>query len=108
MAFDTNAPTPKVLFSPVGAVSEEDLAVIAAQSKSAAAESAIKMNVFQVDSDNEATNSHRRPIMPEAEVAVEEAESEEVAPVKRETKAAAPSSAKASDISDVVKKWSKK
>ena len=110
MAFDTNAPTPKVLFSPVGAVSEEDLAVIAAQSKSAAAESAIKMNVFQVDSDNEATNSHRRPIMPEAEseVAVEEAEQEEAAPVKRETKPAAPSAAKASDISDVVKKWSKK
>lgn len=108
MSFDTNAPTPKVLFSPAGAVNGEDLAIIAAQSRSAAAESAIKMNVFQVDSDNEATNSHRRPTMSEAEIAVEEAELEEVVPVKRESKAAAPSSAKASDISDVVKKWSKK
>jgi hypothetical protein len=68
------------------------------------------MNVFQVDSDNEASNSHRRPVTPEAEaeVVVEEAEQEEAAPVKRETKPAVPSSAKASDISDVVKKWSKK
>ena len=44
MAFDTKAPTPKVVFSPAGKVPDEDLAIIARQAKSQAAENAIKMN----------------------------------------------------------------
>lgn len=91
MAFDTKSPTPKVLFSPVGAVPDEDLETIARQAKSPAAEAAIKLNVYQTDT-------------PEA---VEVAQPEEVAePVKRESKATA--GEKASDVSDIVKKWSKK
>jgi hypothetical protein len=95
MAFDTKAPTPKVLFAPVGAVPDEDLEIIARQAKSPAAEAAIKLNVYQVDSSGD------------ADVAVAGLEVEvEVEPVKRESKAAA--GEKASDVSDVVKKWSKK
>jgi hypothetical protein len=95
MAFDTKAPTPKVLFAPVGAVPDEDLEIIARQAKSPAAEAAIKLNVYQVDSSGD------------ADVAVAGLEVEvEAAPVKRESKAAA--GEKASDVSDVVKKWSKK
>jgi hypothetical protein len=96
MAFDTKSPTPKVLFSPAGKVADEDLPIIAQQAKSAAAESAIKMNVYQADNS-------------EAEVAPQQNAREEVGdmpePIKREsTKAAADEK----NISDVVKKWSKK
>jgi hypothetical protein len=93
MAFDTKAPTPKVLFAPVGAVPDEDLEIIARQAKSPAAEAAIKLNVYQVDSSGDAD-------VPTVELEVE------AEPVKRESKAAA--GEKASDVSDVVKKWSKK
>ena len=55
------------------------------------------MNVFQADATEEVP-SHRNEIAPESETMVEE-------PVKREsTKPAAAEK----DISDVVKKWSKK
>ena len=91
MAFDTKSPTPKVLFSPIGAVSDEDLEIIARQAKSPTAEQAIKLNVYQTDSAGEA------PEVAEPEVAE---------PVKRESKA--PAGEKASDVSDIVKKWSKK
>jgi hypothetical protein len=94
IAFDTKSPTPKVLFSPVGAVSDEDLEIIARQAKSPAAEAAIKLSVFQVDSTGDVEVAQP--------VAVEEVEE----PKKRESKAAA--GEKASDVSDIVKKWSKK
>lgn len=97
MAFDTKSPTPKVLFSPVGAVPDEDLETIARQAKSPAAEAAIKLNVYQMDESAAPAQSSQ----PET---VEEAV-EEAAPVKRESKAAGE---KASDVSDIVKKWSKK
>jgi len=91
MAFDTKSPTPKVLFSPVGAVPEDDLDIIARQSKSVEAEKAIKLNVYQMDASEVATP-------PEVDETPE--------PVKRESKA--PVGEKASDISDTIKKWSKK
>jgi hypothetical protein len=93
MAFDTKAPTPKVLFSPVGAVPDEDLEAIARQAKSPAAEAAIKLNVYQMDESV-------APVSAQPETVEEEAP-----PVKRESKAAGE---KASDVSDIVKKWSKK
>lgn len=93
MAFDTKATAPKVLFSPAGKVPDADLQIIAQQAKSPAAEAAVKMNVFQADVTDEVP-SHRNDIPPEVEE-----------PVKREsTKPAAAEK----DISDVVKKWSKK
>lgn len=89
MQFDTKATAPKVMFSPVGAVPAEDTPKVAAQSKSAAAESAVKMTVYQTDS------------------AVEVAAPQEVEePVLRETNAAPADGA--ADVSDIVKKWSKK
>ena len=96
MAFDTKSPTPKVVFSPAGKVPDEDLLAIAAQAKSPAAEAAIKMNVFQADSTGEVeVPSHRNEVA-----------EDETPPVKVESKKAAASDEK--DISDVVKKWSKK
>ena len=96
MAFDTKSPTPKVVFSPAGKVPDEDLLTIAAQAKSPAAEAAIKMNVFQADSTGEIeVPSHRNEVV-----------EDESPPVKVESKKAATTEEK--DISDVVKKWSKK
>jgi len=96
MAFDTKSPTPKVVFSPAGKVPDEDLQIIANQAKSPVAESAIKMNVFQADSTGEVeVPSHRNEIV-----------EDEAPPVKVESKKAAAVEEK--DISDVVKKWSKK
>jgi len=96
MAFDTKSPTPKVVFSPAGKVPDEDLQIIANQAKSPIAEAAIKMNVFQADSTGEIeVPSHRNEVV-----------EDELPPVKVESKKAAASEEK--DISDVVKKWSKK
>jgi hypothetical protein len=92
MAFDTKSPTPKVLFAPVGAVPDADLEIIARQAKSPAAEAAIKLNVFQSDSTGDVE------VAQPAEAVAE--------PIKREPKAAV--GEKASDVSGLVKKWSKK
>jgi hypothetical protein len=95
MAFDTKSPTPKVVFSPAGKVPDEDLPIIASQAKSPAAEAAIKMNVFQADTTGEVeVPSHRNEVV-----------EEEAPPVKVESKKAV---TEEKDISDVVKKWSKK
>ena len=96
MAFDTKSPTPKVVFSPAGKVPDEELQIIANQAKSPAAENAIKMNVFQGDTAGEVeVPSHRNEIS-----------EDEAPPVKVESKKVA--AAEEKDISDVVKKWSKK
>ena len=96
MAFDTKSPTPKVVFSPAGKVPDDDLLTIAAQAKSPAAEAAVKMNVFQADSTGDVeVPSHRNEVA-----------EDETPPVKVESKKAATTDEK--DISDVVKKWSKK
>jgi hypothetical protein len=94
MAFDTKATAPKVVFSPAGKVPDEHLPIIAQQAKSQAAEAAIKLNVFQSDSSGD------------TEVASHRNEIKEDEPTKRESTKTAPADEK--DITDVVKKWSKK
>jgi hypothetical protein len=98
MAFDTKATAPKVVFSPAGKVPDEDLPIIAQQAKSPAAEQAIKLNVFQSDSSGHTEVASHRNEIAEPE--------DEAPPVKRESTKAAATEEK--DISDVVKKWSKK
>jgi hypothetical protein len=95
MAFDTKSPTPKVLFSPVAAVPEEDLEIIAQQAKSPAAELAIKMSVYQVDNTETVETT---------EAVEEDGHIDE--PVKRASVVAPTITEK--DTSDVIKKWSKK
>ena len=93
MQFDTKSPTPKLLFSPAGAVPQEDVAIIQRQGKSPAAEAAVKLTVYQVDGGgSEAT---------EEPAAVPDAE-----PVLRESKK--PTAEKADDVAGLVKKWAKK
>ena len=87
MQFDTKSPVPKVLLSPVSVVDESIIPILQQQAASQAAENAVKLNVFQSDDTTEA------PEVP--------------APVLRETKQAAPAP-DSEDVSDVIKKWSKK
>ena len=92
MEFDINSPVPRLLFSPVAAVPADVRDVIARQSKTPAAENAIKLTVYKSDTQNA-----------EAEEAPAQAV---VEPVKRET--AKPAAAQADDVQDVLKKWTKK
>ena len=89
MEFDINSSTPKLLFSAVSAVDEDVKSIIMRQSKSTAAESAIKLTVYQSDAPTE-------------EVAQENVAD----PIKRDVKK--PTLEKAEDVSNIVKKWTKK
>jgi hypothetical protein len=90
MQFDTKSPVPKLLFSPVGVVPEDDAKIVQTQKEAKAAENAVKLTVYQQDEGEEAA--------PAAPVADE--------PVVREAKKT--EAAPAADVSDVIKKWSKK
>ncbi len=86
MQFDTKAKVPRVLFSPAGAVDQDDLEIIRRQGKSQAAENAVKLTVYQND---------------------EESDSSE--PTKREsTKRVEGETPVDSTPNDLVKKWAKK
>lgn len=92
MQFDINSPVPRLLFAPVSAVPEEMRDVIARQGKTPAAENAIRLTVYKTDGGSET----------EAPAQAEIAE-----PIKRETtRKATPETAE--DVSDIVKKWTKK
>jgi len=93
MQFDTKSPVPKLLFSPIGVVSEDDVKIVQTQKESKAAENAVKLTVYQQDEGEEA-------------VAAPAAAPVEDEPVVREVKKA--EAAPAADVSDVIKKWSKK
>lgn len=90
MEFDFNSSVPRLLFSPMAAVPADMRDIVARQSKSPAAENAIKLTVYKADKATE------EPEQPEG---VGE-------PTVRQTKA--PATEKAEDVSDIVKKWSKK
>lgn len=93
MEFDINSPVPRLLFSPAAAVPADVREVVTRQSKTPAAENAVKLTVYKTDKSED-----------DAEVATPEQEIAE--PVVRQTPK--PSAAKAEDVSDIVKKWTKK
>jgi hypothetical protein len=88
MQFDTKSPTPKLLFSPAGAVEQADIEAVQRQGKSQAAEAAIKLTVYQTDGG--------------ADVEVPAVEE----PVLR--KSEKPPVEKADDVAGLVKKWGTK
>jgi len=93
MQFDTKSPVPKLLFSPVGVVPEDDVPTIVKQRESAAAENAIKLTVFQTD---EVTSAE----LVTGPAAMEEPK---LRSSGKKTEAAA-----SGDTADVIKKWSSK
>lgn len=90
MQFDTKATAPRVLFSPVSGVSPDILDTLAAQAKKPAAESAIKLTVYQQDEGD----------APAAPAPAAVAEPVVVSKAKK--------SAQSSDVADVLKEWTKK
>ena len=92
MQFDINSPVPRLLFSPSSAVPADMRETILNQSKSTAAESAVKLTVYKTDGgDEEEAQPSTQEAMPE--------------PTVNKT---AKASAKSEDVTDIVKKWSKK
>ena len=100
--FDTKSESPKLLFSPAAAISVDDLEVLQRQSKSSAAEQAVKLTVYQ-GGDNEEGEETPAPTVqvapPVADVAIDE-------PVLQPSASA--TTTKVNDVSDIVKKWSVK
>lgn len=94
MQFDINSPVPRLLFSPESAVSEEAKEIVMRQAKSPAAEAAVKLTVYKMDKPAE-----------EAPAAPAGSNEEVPEPTVRQTKKTAPE--KVSDVSDIVKKWTK-
>jgi hypothetical protein len=86
--FDTKVQFPKVLFSPAGAVDQGEYDTITRQGKSQAAESAVKLSIYKKKEDSEAAPEVSEPTVRES--------------TKRAT------SEKATDATDVIKKWTKK
>jgi len=109
MAFDTKSPTPKLLFSPVSAVDAGDLEVLARQAKSSAAEQAIKLTVFQVDSTSQEEDNSN---FSDAETPQEESQAPVVVDVDVDepvvVKSATQNADKPKDVSNIVNKWAKK
>lgn len=103
MQFDTKSPTPKLLFSPVGAVPPEQYAIIEKQAKSQAAESAVKLTVYQ----GEQTEGEA-PAQPQ--VAEPTPQSDLSEPVLREAPSVTPTApaVNTNGVGDIVKKWSVK
>jgi hypothetical protein len=92
MQFDTKTKYAKVLFSPASAVDEGDYEIVKAQGKSAAAEGAVKLTVYKQDGGAPALEA---PSVDTSE------------PTKRES-TAKPATKTEGDVTDIVKKWSKK
>lgn len=101
MQFDTKAPAPRVLFSPVGAVPSEDIAAVKEQGQTAAAENAIKMTVYQRD-EQASVKAQAAPV-----ATTEEGEVAPSEPKLREAAKVAPP-AEQKDVADAIKKWAGK
>lgn len=95
MQFDTKSPVPKLLFSPVGAVSQEHLDAIQRQKESPAAEAAVKLTVYQADQSEQPIEVAQPAAVPVLDP---------VEPVVKETKKVEATG----EVADVIKKWSKK
>ena len=108
MQFDTKSPTPKVLFSPIGAVPPEQYAIIEKQAKSQAAESAVRLTVYQ----GEQTTEGEAPAQPQVVQPTPQptVQSDLAEPVLRETPSVTPTApaVNTSGVGDIVKKWSVK
>ena len=111
MQFDTKSPVPKLIFSPVGAVPTNDIEKVMAQSKSTAAESAVKLTVYQTDEGDAAPAAPAAPATAEPDASPEfdeqlKAHEEASEPKLRDPKPASEPTADA--MSDIVKKWADK
>jgi hypothetical protein len=103
MQFDAKASTPKVVFSPAAAVDASIMEVLQRQGKSAAAETAVKLTVYQND---EATTDTPVQATPASPVSAEVSDVDASEPVLRTSSQPAPQPV--NNASEVMKKWSVK
>lgn len=126
MQFDTNSPTPKLLFSAVGIVPEEQLETLVEQRNSKVAEQAVKLTVYQADSNEAPQQTQAKPIEiqepveqpvqqtqePIQEPLVKEAPKEDLGdvaePTLRNAEQVNNPAEKVNDVSDIISKWSTK
>jgi hypothetical protein len=110
MQFDTKSPTPKLLFSPVGVLTPEQLADVEKQAKSQTADNYIKLTVYKPKDEGEAPAP--QVATPQAQpVATPQAASDVQSDVviEQPTLRAEPApTQKPNDVSSIVKKWSVK
>lgn len=108
MQFDTKSPTPKLLFSPVGVLTPDQLSEVERQAKSQTADNYIKLTVYKPKEEGEApqvqaTTTQAQPTAPTPDVA----QSDVV--IDQPTLRAEPApTQKPNDVSSIVKKWSVK
>jgi hypothetical protein len=100
MQFDAKASTPKVVFSPAAAVDASIMETLQRQGKSAAAETAVKLTVYQNDEGTADTPVQAPPVSAE----VSDIDASE--PVLRPSVQPAPQPV--NNASEVMKKWSVK
>lgn len=106
MQFDPKTSTPKVLFAPVGVVNQDDLAIIQRQAKAPAAESAVKLTVYQTDINETETGSVPAYAPVDAFASGKSDVEETAEPVVREPAQTAPPPS--GNASEIMKKWSVK
>jgi hypothetical protein len=106
MQFDTKSPTPKLLFSPVGVLTPEQLADVEKQAKSQTADNYIKLTVYKPKEEGEAPVAPAPQAAAQPTQATSDVQSDVVAePTLRPEPAP---TQKPSDVSSIVKKWSVK
>jgi hypothetical protein len=109
MQFDTKSPTPKLLFSPVGVLTPEQLAEVEKQAKSQTADNYIKLTVYKPKEEGEAPAPQAavQPTPAPQASAPSDVQSDVV--VDQPTLRAEPApTQKPNDVSSIVKKWSVK
>jgi hypothetical protein len=110
MQFDTKSPTPKLIFSPVGVLTPEQLVDVEKQAKSQTADNYIKLTVYKPKEEGEAPAP--QAAAPQAQPVVTPQTASDVQSdvvVEQPTLRAEPAPVqKPNDVSSIVKKWSVK
>jgi len=107
MQFDTKSPTPKLLFSPVGVLTPEQLTEVERQAKSQTADNYIKLTVYKPKEEGEAPQAVAQPTPAPQASAPSDVQSDVA--IDQPTLRAEPAPIqKPNDVSSIVKKWSVK
>ena len=105
MRFDIDSATPKLVFSPVRALEEEELAIAVKLQNHPDTIKAITLNVSQMDGVIPAPQAAEPAPVPKAVPKAEKVAAEEVPEPIKVTKKAAPAAEPKSELSDIVGDW---
>lgn len=108
MQFDTKSPTPKLLFSPVGVLTPEQIAEVEQQARSATAEGYIKLTVYKPKEEGEAPAPQAQQATPPAPADPSTLPQSDVAADQPTLRTEPAPVQKPTDVSSIVKKWSVK